>query len=76
MIVDTTVCDPHYNMAIETIRPFERRRYVFSSAQDVENYWFDLLCVCLNTPLGTNTHCITSPVFEVRVRSVRFIELL
>ncbi|RXN35951.1 general transcription factor 3C polypeptide [Labeo rohita] len=52
MIVDTTVCDPHYNMAIETIRPFERRRYVFSSAQDVENYWFDLLCVCLNTPLG------------------------
>ncbi|KAK9981877.1 hypothetical protein ABG768_001400 [Culter alburnus] len=51
-IVDTTVCDPHYNMAIETIRPFERRHYVFSSAQDVENYWLDLLCVCLNTPLG------------------------
>ncbi|KAK2909570.1 hypothetical protein Q8A67_005407 [Cirrhinus molitorella] len=51
-IVDTTVCDPHYNMAIETLRPFERRRYAFSSAQDVENYWFDLLCVCLNTPLG------------------------
>lgn len=21
--------------------------------QDVENYWFDLQCVCLNTPLGT-----------------------
>ncbi|CAM4460701.1 unnamed protein product [Leuciscus chuanchicus] len=51
-IVDTTVCDPHYNRAIETIRAFERRHYVFSSAQDVENYWFDLLCVCLNTPLG------------------------
>ncbi|KAK7165565.1 hypothetical protein R3I93_005585 [Phoxinus phoxinus] len=51
-IVDTTVCDPHYNMAIETMRAFERRHYVFSSAQDVENYWFDLLCVCLNTPLG------------------------
>lgn len=51
-IVDSTVCDPHYNMAIESLRPFERRHYVFSSAQDVENYWFDLLCVCLNTPLG------------------------
>ncbi|KAG1960129.1 general transcription factor 3C polypeptide 1 [Pimephales promelas] len=51
-IVDTTVCDPHYNMAIETMRAFERRHYVFRSAQDVENYWFDLLCVCLNTPLG------------------------
>uniref|UniRef100_A0A8C2F3I2 General transcription factor IIIC subunit 1 n=1 Tax=Cyprinus carpio TaxID=7962 RepID=A0A8C2F3I2_CYPCA len=54
-IVDTTVCDPHYNMAIESLRPFERRHYVFNRAQDVENYWFDLLCVCLNTPLGTNT---------------------
>lgn len=60
-IVDTTVCDPHYNMAIETIRPFERRHYVFHTPHDVEKYWFDLLCVCLNTPLGnTITHC---PVF-------------
>ncbi|XP_072514014.1 general transcription factor 3C polypeptide 1 isoform X2 [Salminus brasiliensis] len=50
-IVDTTVCEPHYNLAIET-RPFDRRRYTFSTQQDVENYWFDLLCVCLNTPLG------------------------
>ncbi|XP_066516426.1 general transcription factor 3C polypeptide 1-like [Hoplias malabaricus] len=50
-IVDTTVCDPHYNLAIET-RPFDRRRYSFNSLLDVENYWFDLLCVCLNTPLG------------------------
>ncbi|XP_051560417.1 general transcription factor 3C polypeptide 1-like isoform X3 [Myxocyprinus asiaticus] len=51
-ILDTTVCDPHYNMAIENIRPFERRHYVFNSSQNVDNYWFDLLCVCLNTPLG------------------------
>ncbi|XP_026887701.2 general transcription factor 3C polypeptide 1 [Electrophorus electricus] len=50
-IVDTTVCEPHYNLAIET-RPFDRRRYTFSTPQDLENYWFDLLCVCLNTPLG------------------------
>ncbi|KAA0721645.1 General transcription factor 3C polypeptide 1 TF3C-alpha TFIIIC box B-binding subunit [Triplophysa tibetana] len=51
-IADTTVCDPHYNMAIETIGPFERRRYLFKTPHDVEKYWFDLLCVCLNTPLG------------------------
>ncbi|GAA6073726.1 general transcription factor 3C polypeptide 1, partial [Tachysurus ichikawai] len=50
-IVDTTVCEPHYNRAIET-RAFERRRYTFNTQQDVENYWFDLMCVCLNTPLG------------------------
>ncbi|XP_076997566.1 general transcription factor 3C polypeptide 1 isoform X2 [Tamandua tetradactyla] len=51
VIVDTTICDPHYNLAHST-RPFERRLYVLNSMQDVENYWFDLQCVCLNTPLG------------------------
>ncbi|KAL7845111.1 hypothetical protein AOLI_G00233030 [Acnodon oligacanthus] len=50
-IVDTTTCEPHYNLAIET-RPFDKRHYTFTTAQDVENYWFDMLCVCLNTPLG------------------------
>ncbi|XP_061257470.1 general transcription factor 3C polypeptide 1 isoform X2 [Bos javanicus] len=50
-IVDTTTCDPHYNVA-RSSRPFERRSYVLNSMQDVENYWFDLQCVCLNTPLG------------------------
>ncbi|XP_004615986.1 general transcription factor 3C polypeptide 1 [Sorex araneus] len=50
-IVDTTICDPHYNLA-HSSRPFERRLYVLESMQDVENYWFDLQCVCLNTPLG------------------------
>ncbi|XP_054438758.1 general transcription factor 3C polypeptide 1 [Pteronotus mesoamericanus] len=50
-IVDTTICDPHYNLA-RSSRPFERRLYVLNSMQDVENYWFDLQCVCLNTPLG------------------------
>uniref|UniRef100_A0AAY5EK18 B-block binding subunit of TFIIIC domain-containing protein n=1 Tax=Electrophorus electricus TaxID=8005 RepID=A0AAY5EK18_ELEEL len=55
-IVDTTVCEPHYNLAIET-RPFDRRRYTFSTPQDLENYWFDLLCVCLNTPLGNEPTC-------------------
>ncbi|XP_059978368.1 general transcription factor 3C polypeptide 1 isoform X3 [Lagenorhynchus albirostris] len=51
VIVDTTTCDPHYNLA-HSSRPFERRLYVLNSMQDVENYWFDLQCVCLNTPLG------------------------
>ncbi|XP_006896693.1 PREDICTED: general transcription factor 3C polypeptide 1 [Elephantulus edwardii] len=51
VIVDTTTCDPHYHLAHST-RPFDRRLYVLESMQDVENYWFDLQCVCLNTPLG------------------------
>ncbi|XP_061082506.1 general transcription factor 3C polypeptide 1 [Conger conger] len=50
-IVDTTTCEPHYNIAVSS-RPFERRSYTFDTLQDVENYWFDLQCVCLNTPLG------------------------
>ncbi|XP_054549762.1 general transcription factor 3C polypeptide 1 isoform X2 [Talpa occidentalis] len=51
VIVDTTTCDPHYNLA-HSSRPFERRPYVLNSMQDVESYWLDLQCVCLNTPLG------------------------
>ncbi|XP_068276390.1 general transcription factor 3C polypeptide 1 isoform X2 [Nyctibius grandis] len=51
VIVDTTICDPHYNLA-KSSRPFERRLYVLNTMQDVENFWFDLQCVCLNTPLG------------------------
>ncbi|XP_053936724.1 general transcription factor 3C polypeptide 1 isoform X2 [Cuculus canorus] len=51
VIVDTTICDPHYNLA-QSSRPFERRLYVLNTMMDVENFWFDLQCVCLNTPLG------------------------
>lgn len=58
-IVDTTICDPHYHLA-HSSRPFERRFYVLNSMQDVENYWFDLQCVCLNTPLGTICLCWSS----------------
>ncbi|XP_069463928.1 general transcription factor 3C polypeptide 1 [Ambystoma mexicanum] len=50
-IVDTTICDPHYNLA-RSSRPFESREYFLGTLQDVENFWFDLQCVCLNTPLG------------------------
>ncbi|KPP72269.1 general transcription factor 3C polypeptide 1-like [Scleropages formosus] len=42
-IVDTTTCEPHYNLAMSS-RPFEHRFYVFNTTQDVENYWFDLQC--------------------------------
>ncbi|XP_075686174.1 general transcription factor 3C polypeptide 1 isoform X2 [Rhinoderma darwinii] len=50
-IVDTTACDPHYNIA-QASQPFEKRSYSLESFQDVENFWFDLQFVCLNTPLG------------------------
>ncbi|XP_029909764.1 general transcription factor 3C polypeptide 1 [Myripristis murdjan] len=52
-IVDTTSSEPHYWMVSQSPdKPFEKRQYVLASSEDVENYWFDLLCVCLNTPLG------------------------
>uniref|UniRef100_UPI003AAA6387 general transcription factor 3C polypeptide 1 n=1 Tax=Centroberyx gerrardi TaxID=166262 RepID=UPI003AAA6387 len=52
-IVDTTSSEPHYWLVTESPdKPFERRQYTLATAEDVENYWFDLLCVCLNTPLG------------------------
>ncbi|XP_029367452.1 general transcription factor 3C polypeptide 1 [Echeneis naucrates] len=52
-IVDTTSAEPHYWLVTESPdKPFERRQYTFNTYQDVENYWFDLMCVCLNTPLG------------------------
>nr|XP_014348197.1 PREDICTED: general transcription factor 3C polypeptide 1 [Latimeria chalumnae] len=50
-IVDTSTCEPHYNLA-RSRRPFERRSYTFQTLQDVENFWFDLQFICLNTPLG------------------------
>uniref|UniRef100_A0A3Q1AI97 B-block binding subunit of TFIIIC domain-containing protein n=1 Tax=Amphiprion ocellaris TaxID=80972 RepID=A0A3Q1AI97_AMPOC len=56
-IIDTTNADPHYWLITESPdKPFERRKYTLDTAEDVENYWFDLMCVCLNTPLGTCTH--------------------
>uniref|UniRef100_A0AAQ4P112 B-block binding subunit of TFIIIC domain-containing protein n=1 Tax=Gasterosteus aculeatus aculeatus TaxID=481459 RepID=A0AAQ4P112_GASAC len=59
-IVDTTSADPHYWLVTESPeKPFERRRYTFNTSEDVENYWFDLMCVCLNTPLGTSAHTHT-----------------
>ncbi|XP_063738883.1 general transcription factor 3C polypeptide 1 isoform X2 [Eleginops maclovinus] len=52
-IVDTTNAEPHYWLVSESFdKPFEQRHYTFNTAEDVENYWFDLMCVCLNTPLG------------------------
>ncbi|XP_035993309.1 general transcription factor 3C polypeptide 1 [Fundulus heteroclitus] len=52
-IVDTTSSEPHYWLVQEPPdKPFERRHYTFNTAEDVESFWFDLMCVCLNTPLG------------------------
>ncbi|XP_031719024.1 general transcription factor 3C polypeptide 1 [Anarrhichthys ocellatus] len=68
-IVDTTSAEPHYWLVTEsTDKPFERRQYTFNTVEDVENYWFDLMCVCLNTPLGVirskrNTDEETAPSF-------------
>lgn len=75
-IVDTTSAEPHYWLATESPdKPFERRHYVFNTAEDVENYWFDLMCVCLNTPLGVirakrNTTEEDAPPSFVHERSV------
>ncbi|XP_077172352.1 general transcription factor 3C polypeptide 1 isoform X2 [Paroedura picta] len=55
VIVDTTACEPHYNLA-QSSRPFDRRFYTLRTLQDVEDYWFELQCVCLNTPLGIVRH--------------------
>ncbi|KAG7262924.1 hypothetical protein CRUP_018927, partial [Coryphaenoides rupestris] len=39
-IVDTTNTEPHYWQVIECPdKPFDRRRYHFTTAEDVENYW-------------------------------------
>ncbi|XP_061626547.1 general transcription factor 3C polypeptide 1 isoform X1 [Phyllopteryx taeniolatus] len=52
-IVDTINTEPHYWLVVEPAdKPFDRRRYTFNSTEDVDTYWFDLMCVCLNTPLG------------------------
>uniref|UniRef100_A0A3B5MPK9 Uncharacterized protein n=1 Tax=Xiphophorus couchianus TaxID=32473 RepID=A0A3B5MPK9_9TELE len=56
-IVDTTTSELHYWLVQEPPdSPFERRQYTFNTAEDVESFWFDLMCVCLNTPLGTWIH--------------------
>ncbi|CAN9510592.1 unnamed protein product [Ophioblennius macclurei] len=52
-IVDTTNAEPHYWLIAESPdKPFERRHYALNTYNDVQSYWFDLMCVCLNTPLG------------------------
>lgn len=67
-IVDTTTCEPHYNLA-QSSRPFDRRLYAFHMLQDVENYWFDLQCVCLNTPLG---RFLLAPIGSLLIPMIAF----
>lgn len=66
VIVDTTICEPHYNLA-QSSRPFDQRFYVLNTLQDVENFWFDLQCVCLNTPLGMETQGQAWPPPAIRL---------
>ncbi|KAG8014610.1 General transcription factor 3C polypeptide 1 [Nibea albiflora] len=52
LVGDLLVCLP-LSVFIQVIQiNYKRRRYTFNTAEDVENYWFDMMCVCLNTPLG------------------------
>uniref|UniRef100_A0A3Q4GIQ7 Uncharacterized protein n=1 Tax=Neolamprologus brichardi TaxID=32507 RepID=A0A3Q4GIQ7_NEOBR len=70
-IVDTTNTEPHYWLVTECPeKPFERRPYVFNTADDLEKYWFDLMCVCLNTPLGTSTETFHMQCFKVTLMNV------
>uniref|UniRef100_A0A671TTZ8 Ral transcription factor IIIC subunit 1 n=1 Tax=Sparus aurata TaxID=8175 RepID=A0A671TTZ8_SPAAU len=74
-IVDTTQAEPHYWLVTESPdKPFEKRQYTFNTAEDVENYWFDLMCVCLNTPLGTcghtHTHTHTHTFTHIKAESL------
>uniref|UniRef100_A0A4W5KUK9 B-block binding subunit of TFIIIC domain-containing protein n=1 Tax=Hucho hucho TaxID=62062 RepID=A0A4W5KUK9_9TELE len=73
MIVDTTMCEPHYNLVLET-RVFERRRYTLNTLTEVDNYWFDLMCVCLNTPLGRpHTHTLIKTHTDTQTLSLSTI---
>ncbi|KAM4595765.1 general transcription factor 3C polypeptide 1 [Fundulus diaphanus] len=64
-IVDTTSSEPHYWLVQEPPdKPFERRHYTFNTSEDVESFWFDLMCVCLNTPLGVIRSKRSDPVDE------------
>uniref|UniRef100_H3CS41 Uncharacterized protein n=1 Tax=Tetraodon nigroviridis TaxID=99883 RepID=H3CS41_TETNG len=72
-IVNTVSSEPHYWLVTESPeRPFERHQYTFNSAEDVESYWFDLMCICLNTPLGkehrgeTSHLCVPPGVMRIR----------
>ncbi|XP_070559590.1 general transcription factor 3C polypeptide 1-like isoform X2 [Ptychodera flava] len=50
MVVDTAPCLPHYNRAMGG--PFKKKSYQFHTEKQLEQYWFDLQCICLSTPLG------------------------
>lgn len=70
-IVDTTNTEPHYWLVTEPPdKPFERRRYTFNTIEDVDSFWFDLMCICLNTPLGKNLNnqsglCMCTCAFDI-----------
>ena len=50
-IVDTTTADPHYNLVSDN-KHYVSADYDFQDSRAVSKFWFDLQCICLNTPLG------------------------
>ncbi|XP_072026840.1 general transcription factor 3C polypeptide 1-like [Amphiura filiformis] len=50
-ILDTTTSKPAPKKINDKQR-YMRRFYQLNSLKDVEDYWFDLQCICLDTPLG------------------------
>ena len=62
-LVDTTTSVPGpRRVSHPTGAQFPTRSYVFSDFEKVKSYWWDIKCVCLNTPLGKNfvTHFYSS----------------
>ena len=53
IVVDTTSSVPGFRrITPPNDDPFPSRMYLFSDFEKVKSYWYDLKCVCLNTPLG------------------------
>lgn len=52
-LLDTTTSIPNYKTACPPPgKSFVSRCHMFTSMIAVQNFWSDLKCVCLNTPLG------------------------
>ena len=52
-LLDTTTSLKNYRTALPPAgKPFVSRCHMFSNTVAVKNFWTDLKCVCLNTPLG------------------------
>lgn len=55
-ILDTTTSKPDTTKISDQQR-YMRRFYELNSLKELQNYWFDLQCICLDTPLGKTPVC-------------------